>query len=64
MTPEEFRAHAHRLVDWMADYMSEVERFPVRAQTRPGDIASALPAAAPEAGESRWRPCSRISSAS
>ena len=51
MTPEEFRAHAHRLVDWMADYMSEVERFPVRAQTRPGDIASALPAAAPEAGE-------------
>ena len=51
MTPEEFRAHAHRLVDWMADYMSEVERFPVRAQTRPGDIASALPTAAPEAGE-------------
>ena len=51
MTPEEFRTHAHRLVDWMADYMSEVERFPVRAQTRPGDTASALPPAAPEAGE-------------
>ena len=51
MTPEEFRRHAHRLVDWMADYMSEVERFPVRAQTRPGEVASALPPAAPEAGE-------------
>ena len=51
MTPEEFRAHAHRFVDWMADYMSEVERFPVRAQTRPGEIAAALPPAPPESGE-------------
>ncbi len=51
MTPEEFRAHAHRFVDWMADYMSEVERFPVRARTRPGEIAAALPLAPPEAGE-------------
>ena len=51
MTPEEFRAHAHRFVDWMADYMSEVERLPVRAQTRPGEIASALPPLPPEAGE-------------
>ena len=51
MTPEEFRAHAHRFVDWMADYMSEVERLPVRAQTRPGEIASALPPSPPEAGE-------------
>ena len=51
MTPEEFRAHAHRLVDWMADYMSEVERLPVRAQTRPGEIESALPAVPPETGE-------------
>ena len=51
MTPEEFRAHAHRFVDWMADYMSEVERFPVRARTRPGEIAAALPLAPPETGE-------------
>ena len=51
MTPDEFRAHAHRLVDWMADYMAEVERYPVRAQTRPGEVASALPPAPPETGE-------------
>ena len=51
MTPEEFRAHAHRLVDWMADYMTGVERLPVRAQTRPGEIASALPRQPPEEGE-------------
>ncbi len=48
MTPEEFRAHGHRFVDWMADYMTEVERLPVRAQTPPGAIADALPAAPPE----------------
>ena len=51
MTPDEFRAHAHRLVDWMADYMAEVERYPVRAQTRPGEVASALPPSPPEADE-------------
>jgi len=51
VTPEEFRAHAHRLADWMADYMSEVERFPVRAQTAPGAVAAALPAAPPETAE-------------
>lgn len=51
MTPEEFRIHAHRFVDWMADYMADVERLPVRAQTRPGEIASALPPSPPEAGE-------------
>lgn len=51
MTPEEFRRHAHRMADWMADYMTGVEAFPVRAQTPPGAVAAALPEAAPEAGE-------------
>jgi aromatic-L-amino-acid decarboxylase len=43
MDPEQFRREAHRLVDWMADYLSGIERFPVRAQTRPGEIAAGLP---------------------
>ncbi|WP_226886725.1 pyridoxal phosphate-dependent decarboxylase family protein [Nisaea nitritireducens] len=51
MTPEDFRRHAHDLVDWMADYMETVEEYPVRAQTAPGEIASKLPEAPPEAGE-------------
>ena len=51
MTPEEFRAHAHKLVDWMADYMADVEKYPVRAQTAPGEIAAKLPATAPEKPE-------------
>lgn len=51
MDAEEFRSHAHAMVDWMADYMSEVENFPVRAQTAPGDIAATLPASPPDKPE-------------
>ena len=28
----EFRKHGHQLIDWMADYMDTVEKFPVRSQ--------------------------------
>src|SRR5712692_1907714 len=48
---DEFRRHAHAFVDWMADYLGSVERYPVRAQTKPGDIAAKLPFAPPEQGE-------------
>ena len=51
MELEEFRRHGHRLVDWMADYLAQIEQHPVRAQVRPGEIAGRLPAAAPAAGE-------------
>ena len=43
--------HAHELVDWIEEYLSEVERYPVRARTTPGAIAAALPASAPQTGE-------------
>ncbi|MDG1483242.1 MAG: pyridoxal-dependent decarboxylase [Myxococcota bacterium] len=52
MSPDEFRRHAHTMVDWMADYMEGVEAYPVRAQTEPGAIAAQLPGSAPESGES------------
>lgn len=51
MTPEEFRRHAHAMVDWMADYLETVEQHPVRAQVKPGEIAARLAEAPPEAGE-------------
>ncbi len=52
MDPESFRREAHRVADWIADYFAHPERYPVLSQVRPGDIGRALPAAAPEAGES------------
>ena len=51
MDKKEFRQHAHDLVDWMADYLDQVEDYPVRAQVKPGDIAALLPDSAPDAGE-------------
>src|SRR5690606_24138159 len=51
MDLDEFRRHGHALIDWMADYLADVERYPVRAQVRPGEIAAKLPAAPPMAGE-------------
>ena len=51
MTPHEFRRHAHAFVDWMADYLANVESYPVRARVEPGEIAARLADAAPESGE-------------
>ncbi len=51
MDPEDFRRHAHELVDWMADYLEGVEAYPVRAQVKPGEVAAKLPEAPPNAAE-------------
>ena len=51
MTPEQFRTHAHQLVDWMADYLRDVGSRPVTPDVVPGEVRSQLPAAPPEAGE-------------
>jgi len=50
MDGETFRREAHKLVDWMADYLDGVEAYPVRAQVQPGDVAAKLPAQPPAAG--------------
>jgi glutamate/tyrosine decarboxylase-like PLP-dependent enzyme len=47
MTPEAFRAHAHRLIDLIADYRSSLPRRPVMATTQPGAVKALLPAQAP-----------------
>ncbi len=48
MDPADFRRHGHRLVDWIADYLEQVERYPVLSRVAPGEIAAALPSRAPE----------------
>jgi aromatic-L-amino-acid/L-tryptophan decarboxylase len=48
---KDFRPQAHRLADWIADYLENPERFPVLSRVRPGQIRDALPADAPEQGE-------------
>lgn len=51
MTNDNFRKAAHELVDWMADYMENVEQFPVKSQVKPGDIKSQLPNSPPQEEE-------------
>jgi aromatic-L-amino-acid decarboxylase len=52
MDPEAFRREAHRVADWIADYLAGSQRYPVLSRVAPGDIRNALPAAPPAAGES------------
>jgi len=52
MTPDEFRAQGHALIDWIADYRSTVAERPVMARTAPGQIKAALPAGPPLQPES------------
>jgi aromatic-L-amino-acid decarboxylase len=51
MTPEQFRAAGHQLIDWIADYRTRVEQRPVMAGTEPGEIKARLPASPPDAPE-------------
>ena len=51
MTPEEFRRHGHRLVDWIADYRARAESLPVMSTVEPGAIKAKLPASPPAQGE-------------
>jgi aromatic-L-amino-acid decarboxylase len=51
MTPEEFRAAGHQIVDWIADYRATVASHPVMARTEPGDVKKQLPAHPPEQPE-------------
>jgi aromatic-L-amino-acid decarboxylase len=50
MTPDEFREGGKRLIDWLADYYAQVEKFPVLAQVEPGEIRASLPAEPPQSG--------------
>jgi aromatic-L-amino-acid decarboxylase len=48
MTPEEFRQAGHALIDWIADYRTDLEKLPVRAQIKPGAVSAIFPAEPPK----------------
>jgi aromatic-L-amino-acid/L-tryptophan decarboxylase len=52
LDPETFRRYGHQVVDWIAEYLRDPERFPVLARVKPGELRAALPPAAPEPAES------------
>lgn len=51
MTPDDFRKHAHELVEWMARYMEDAGKYPVKSQVKPGDISGRIPDLPPTEAE-------------
>ncbi len=51
MTPEEFRENGYAVIDWIAEYMEQVDGLPVMSDVSPGDIAAKLPDHAPETSD-------------
>jgi aromatic-L-amino-acid decarboxylase len=49
--PEEFRKIGKEVVDWIADYLKNAEKYPVFSKVKPGDIKKQLPAAPPASPE-------------
>jgi aromatic-L-amino-acid decarboxylase len=47
MPPEEFRRFGHQLVDWVGDYLENIESRPVLPNVQPGDVIRSLPGSPP-----------------
>ncbi len=52
MQKEKFKEFGYRFIDWVADYLSGLENYPVLSQVRPGEIRSRLPLHPPSHAES------------
>lgn len=51
MSPALFREEGKKLIDWIADYYENIEKYPVLSQIKPGGVIEKLPEHAPEQGE-------------
>ncbi len=51
MTPDEFRAHGHRMIDLIADYRATIATRPVMAPSEPGAIRALFPTEPPSGPE-------------
>lgn len=50
LSPEEFRQLGHRMIDWIAEYWSSIEAWPVLSPMKPGETAAKLPSHPPQHG--------------
>jgi len=51
MPLEEFRKNGYQLIDWITDYLKDIEKYPPLSQVNPGDILKKIPQSPPEKGE-------------
>ncbi|HZL11815.1 MAG TPA: pyridoxal-dependent decarboxylase [Prolixibacteraceae bacterium] len=52
MSPDEFRKQGKQMIEWIADYYENIEKYPVLSQVKPGEIKNQLPDTAPVESES------------
>jgi aromatic-L-amino-acid decarboxylase len=51
ISTDEFRAAAHRAVEWIGAYLDTIRERPVLSQVRPDEIRRGMPTVPPEAGD-------------
>ena len=51
MPTADFRRFGYQIIDQLADYFDEMEKYPVLSQVEPDWLKNSIPASAPEAGE-------------
>jgi aromatic-L-amino-acid/L-tryptophan decarboxylase len=47
LTPAEFAAAGHEVIDWIARYLREIEQYPVLSRVSPGEVRAQLPPSPP-----------------
>jgi len=52
MAPDQFREEGYKLLEWIARYQEEIEKYPVLSKVKPGAVRAKLPDHPPEKGES------------
>ena len=55
MDNQQFRKYGHAMVDWLADYMDQVDTYPVLSPVKPGQIKARIPPSPPLQQESMER---------
>jgi aromatic-L-amino-acid/L-tryptophan decarboxylase len=51
MDRQEFKKYGYEVVDWLADYLEDVRKYPVRSKVKPGEVKSRLNPSPPAIGE-------------
>jgi len=52
MDKEDFKKYGYRFVDWVVDYLDDVDKYPVCSPLNPGEVKNLLPENIPLKGES------------
>ncbi len=63
MTPEDFKRHGHQLIDWIADYIENIEQQRVTSEVQPGEVRAQLsehPPAVPDGFEAVMADTDRV----